>query len=159
MRKIYSFFIFFIIILFVSGCGQLNQNPPDYIKKVVTYKEETDGLMIYFILADASGEETTADGTVTLFISETRKEKDYWSDESTEKEVDLYSIEFDINKTDFHKAKIGQGAFEHTAIIYSMGRIKYSLFTEQPSEMYGKVRIAFQTPDRQMLRGEDTISF
>jgi hypothetical protein len=48
----------------MTGCG-LNSNPPDYVMEFVAYKEG-DGLIIDFVLADASGMPTTADGQVAL---------------------------------------------------------------------------------------------
>jgi hypothetical protein len=55
--------------LAMAACG-LNSNLPEYGKDFVAYKEDPDGLVIYFILADASGIPTTAGGKVAVSIVE-----------------------------------------------------------------------------------------
>lgn len=148
-----------MIVLFMSGCTRLNDNPPAYIKSVVAYKEGMDGLAIYFILADCSGSMTTSNGKVNLIISETYRDYQSWNYKSIEKEIELFSISFDIKKTDFQKAKVGMGMFEREAILYPIGRIPYSLFKRKPSEMTGKIKLEFQIPDSQIFKGEETITF
>ena len=146
-------------IMFLSGCAQLNDNPPEYVKDVVAYKEGSEGLMIYFILADASGAMTTSDGKVTLTIYETDIEWSFWRSEFIETEVKLYSASFNVKKQDFRKTKVGIGAFEHEVILCPVGRIEYSSFTKRPSKMTGKVKLEFQRPDGRVLKGEGTIIF
>jgi hypothetical protein len=80
--------ILLAVIVLISSCV-LNQNPPDYMKDVLAYKEGSDGLVIYFILADSSGQMTTADGLINLIISETKTAR--LSDTKTE--VVLFSID------------------------------------------------------------------
>lgn len=159
MKKPCSFVIIILVLLFISGCGQLNDNPPDYVKSVTAYKEGAEGLMIYFILADASGAMTTSDGKVSLTISETRREWSSWRSGFIETEEELYSIAFSVKKTDFRKTKVGMGAFEHEVILYPIGRVTYSSFRRKPSEMTGKVKIEFQRPDGRILKGEETVFF
>ena len=147
-------------ILVICGCDLiLNENPPHYIKNVAAYKEGTDGILIYFILADESGAMTTSDGSVTITVSETISKWSSTNDDYIEKDHVLYSTTIGAKKTDFRKTKIGMGAFERDAIIFPVGRIEYSLFRSNPSETTGKVKIEFQRPDGKILKGEDSIFF
>jgi len=146
-------------VMFLSGCAQLNSNPPEYVKNVAAYKEGSDGLVVYFILADASGAMTTSDGEVTLTIFETHNEFSYTTYEIINRDEELFMASLNVKKADFYKTKVGMGAFEHDAIIFSFGRIPYSAFLRKPSEMSGKVKLEFRTPDGRVLEGEETIIF
>lgn len=121
-------------ILLTFGCSQLNDNPPEYIKEFVVYKEG-QGLMIYLILADESGAMTTSDGGVILTISYT----------AYNKEIVLKEIYRKVKKSDFQKAKVGLGPFQREVILYPIGRIPYdgSLVGK-----WGKARIEFITYNR-----------
>ncbi len=158
MKKLCSFIL--LLIIFVSGCDLLlNDNPPSYIKDVVAYKEGSEGIEIYFILADDSGAMTTSDGTVFLTITETHTEWNTRVSKFIEIEEKLYSKTISVKKTDFRKAKVGTGAFEHEVILYLIGRVDYSSLTKKPSEMSGKVKVEFQMPNGKLLKGETTIFF
>ena len=157
MKKLFICFIMFFVLF--SGCASLNDNSPAYVKEVVAYKEGSEGLMIYFILADSSGSMTTSDGYVTLTISETHSEWSSLTSEYIDTEITLYSASFEVKKTNFQKAKVGVGAFEHEVILCSLGRIDYSSFRKRPSEISGKVKIEFQTHNALRYKGEDTIFF
>ena len=148
-----------IMAMLLVSCGQLNQKPADYVKDVTAYKEGSDGVMIYFILADASGAMTTSDGTVTLTITQTRWAVDPHSYQPTEADVFLYTTNFKVRKSDFQRTKVGIGAFKRDAILYPVGRITYSTFDKYPSELTGKVKLWFQTADGRPLRGEGTVIF
>jgi len=157
MKKLCSFVII-LVLLFVSGCSSLNENAASYIKDTVAYKEGDSALVVYFILADASGVMTTSSGKVYLTISESHSE---WSgSDFVETNVELYSVSFNVVKTDFQKTKVGTAAFEHVVILCSFGRITYSSFTRKPSEMTGKVKIEFH-PDGagSVLTGSSTVIF
>ena len=136
----------FTFILALVSCG-LNQNPPSYMKEVVAYKEGSDGLVAYFILADGSGAMTTGNGSVTIKITE---------ETSTGRERQLYSRTITVSNSNFYKTKVGRGAFEHDAILCSFGRITYSSFVLKPSESMGKIKIEF-TGNGKVMSGEDTI--
>ncbi len=148
-----------LIISLISGCTRLNDNPPTYIKSIVAYKEGADGFMIYFVLADSSGAMTTASGTARLDICEIRKELLPWNNVSTDEEIKLYSVVFNIKNTDFKKTKIGANAFEREAILYPVGRISYSMFDEIPSKSTGKIKLSFRAPYGNPLNEEETITF
>jgi len=135
-----------IIILLLMGCG-LNQNPPSYIKQVSAYKEGSDGLVIYFILADSSGAMTTSEGTAKIVITEER---------SSGKDTTLYQKTVTVNLSSFVKTKIGQGSFQREAILFSFGRIPYSSLTLKPQASSGKVKIEF-TAGSKTMQGEDSI--
>jgi len=141
-----------ICVAAMSGSSVgLNDNPPDYVKDVVALEEGSDGLSIYFILADASEKMTTSESTVTLTIVQ----DDLFSDA----EVELYSRVVEVKKADFQEGTAGLGAFKHEVIAYRFARLDYSSFKEMPSESSGKVRIEFKTPDGRILTGEDTVFF
>ncbi len=156
MKKPLSF-VLILTGLFIFGCSKLNDNPPDYVKDGAAYKEGIEGLMIYFILADASGAMTTSEGKVSLTISEAHSKWFSWSFEFIETE--LYSMSFNVKKTDFRKAKMGIGASEREVILCPIGRIVYSSFSRKPSEMTGKVKMIFQRPDGRILKGEERVFF
>lgn len=122
-----------------------SSRPPDYVKEVVAYKEGTRAFAIYFILADANGVETSAAGKTTLEITS-------GSDR-------LLSFDIDVEESDFTRAKLGRGAFEHEGLICSFGRIAYSRFSKQPTTSTGKVRVKFQLANGRVLEGEDTVFF
>lgn len=153
-------FALILAILFIFGCNNLNksplnENPPDYIKSVNVYKEGSEGIMIYFILADASGAMTTSDGSVTLTI--VPEDRDCWACYG-----DLYNMSYTVKKTNFQKAKVGIGAFEHEVILCSIGRIPYSSFQLYylPEEVRtGEVKLEFQRPDGKILKGKSVIFF
>ena len=147
-----------LIVLGLIGCVSLNENPPNYIKSVVAYKEGP-GLAVYFVLADINGAMTTSDGRATLIISETKLDWDSQYFENIERESVLYSNSFVIQKNNFCLTKVGIGAFEHNVILYSFGRIAYSSFRKQPTEMFGKIKLIFQKPDGQIIEGEDSVLF
>jgi len=134
--------------LLVSGCS-MNTNPPDYIKKFTVY-QEGDGLVIYFILADKSGQVTTYDGEATMEIKTIPTDwneikeayekharnlgigsgeylNEYGKSEALRKaERVVFSKKYAIKKENFVKTKIGRGAFEQDEILFSFGRIPYS---------------------------------
>jgi len=146
------------IILLFNACG-LNQNPPSYIKEVVAYKEGSDGLVVYFVLADSNGQPTTASGKININIlgKTSFDDKDY----------ELFSRSYDVSISDFRETKVGRGSFERKVILYSFGRIPYLYLNVDPQRMYseklitsrGKVIIEFETQSGRKLSGEDTISW
>jgi len=143
----------------LSGCS-MNTNPPDYIKQFTVYKEG-DGIIIYFILADKSGQMTTYDGEANIEVRTTptdfdeirRAEKnfaedvgigvDYLSKEARKQalrkvENVVFKQEYAIRKEDFVKTRIGRGMLQQDVIIYSLGRIPYP----SPESVKGRKGIA-----------------
>lgn len=150
--------VFACVTLLVAGCG-LNENPPSYIKEVVSYREGIDGMVVYFVLADDNGAETTWDGHVDLRVTETHRRWSSVGSGYVEEERELYLTGRLVSRRDFARAKVGQGAFERGRIIYSFGRVTYSSFSQRPSgSSAGKVKAEF-IADGRTLRGEDTILF
>ena len=143
MKKL---FLTLSIVILIMGCG-LNQNPPSYIKQVSAYKEGSDGLVVYFILADSSGAMTTSEGTVIIEISEER---------SNGNSVILYKKTVPVLLSGFSKTKIGQGSFQRDAILFSFGRITYSSLISKPQAFSGKVKIDF-TSGGKTMQGEESI--
>lgn len=154
----YCFVIAVILATLLTSlsCSTSNVSPPEYVKDVVALKEGTDGITIYFVLADNTGTETAAAGDVRLRIVEERGS--YLTDKY---EVTLYETSFTVKTSDFQKAKIGIGAFERERLIYYYGRISYDEFWRQPWEDFAtdKVIIEFTTENGSVLKGEDTIFF
>jgi hypothetical protein len=45
-----------IVVMGAAACSfPANTAPPDYVKQVTAYKEGSDGVFVYFILADDRG--------------------------------------------------------------------------------------------------------
>jgi len=87
--------VILIMLIFCIGCP-LNDNPPRYIKNIAAYKEGSDGIVVYFILADSTGAMTVSDGIVNLIISEMST-----SLRANDKPIILYERVFIINKKRF----------------------------------------------------------
>ena len=129
----------------------LTEATPEYIKEVVVYKEGADGLVVYFVLADAQGAMVCSSGTATLIISDT----------SSNQKTVLYDEKYHLSKEHFHRATVGLGAFKRKVILCSFGRLTYSSFEKLPDEdSFGKVEVQFRRePDGRILEGSDTIYF
>jgi hypothetical protein len=100
-----------------SGPPPLNTNPPAYIKSLAVYREGYDGLVIYFVLADASGQPTTSSGPVHLVILDKRGTVD-----------PLYLDYKRISAAEFRRTTVGRGPYTQETLMYSFGRIPYSAF-------------------------------
>lgn len=146
-----------------TGCPNLsvglNEAPPNYVKSFTAYKEGSDGLMLYFILADKTGAMTTAAGAMDIEIVETSHEYSKYEQRVIERETLLFKDTYYVVRKDFQLAKIGTGAFEHEAIICPLGRLTYSKFRAVPSEHLGKIRATFRTIDERKLPAEETVFF
>ena len=126
----------------------LNQATPSHIRSTVAHREGTDGLIVYFVLVDSSGRETTANGTVTLRIVE----ENFRGTERV-----LLTRTREVSASDFRRATVGSGAFERQVILYSFGRIRHSSFTSRPQESSARVNIEFTTTAGRRMEGRDTI--
>jgi hypothetical protein len=145
MIKQMAVLICLLAVLVACGCvGTSNSSPPEYIKTVSAIKAG-DGQQIYIILADKSGQETTSDGTITITIEDNTRL--------------LYKSSQTVSKTEFQNAKLGMGAFQHDALILSLGRLAYSELLSKPKGLTGKVTITFTTPDKRDLKGDATVFF
>lgn len=142
-RTIYSI-IGAIAISLINGCNK-NSNPPEYIKDVVAYKEG-DGVVVYYVLADANGQMTTAEGVYDLIISQEGNE--------------LLSSRREAHSMDFQNTEVGMGAFAHKVLLYPVGRIRYSDFRRfQNDNGVGKVEIRFRQEGKPILSGSTTLMF
>ena len=139
----------------VAGCS-LPTSAPTYIKDVVEYEEGTDAIVVYFVLADRNGADTTAAGTVHLQIIQ--EESGYLTGTTT---TTLFDTILFVSNSDFFKTTVGMGAFERERIIYNFGRITYDQFDRYPSGDFasGKVIIEFTTASGLVLTGETSIFF
>jgi nitrogen fixation protein FixH len=121
---------------------------PEYIKNVCAYKEGSDGIVVYFTLADAQGKTIACNsGTVTINIFEGEKE--------------IFTFSLIVSKDYFQKATVGLGSFQREVVACCLGRLKYSVLGCKPSG-WGKVEIRFWKPVEmggEILTGEDTLLF
>ncbi len=145
----------------LCGCESttpLNSNPPAYIKEVVAYKEGHEGMVVYLVLADEKGVETTADGTLTITISETEGHG------STAHYRELMKTNLVIMRSQFTKTTVGQGPYEREAVILSLGRLVQEDFLLKPLTRSGDVSVYFRpTIDvkdtERVLEGRTTVAF
>ena len=137
--------------LAVAGCG-LNSNPPDYVKEFVAYKEG-DGLVIYFVLADASGAPTTADGKVAMSIVE----ETYTPGKQVKT---LFNTSFTLTRSQFVETTVGRGSFARTVVLCPLGRLRYSTFDAQPSDPgHGLIYMVFTTGAGSSFSEKTRVSF
>lgn len=123
----------------------MNSSPPDYIKQVSAIKDG-DGLQIYFVLADKSGQMTTADGSFVL--------------EVTQKDETLFlSNPVNVTKNGFEKRSVGMGNLAHDVIMHLVGRLSYKDMRSAPKTGMGEVKITFTTADGQKIEGKDNVFF
>lgn len=120
------------------GGGGLPTNPPAYVDNVYASEAGADGISIYYILADANGQQTTSDGYVSIKISD--------------KSGTLFTGGKNVTASEFGKYKVGQGAFEHEAILQNIGRLT---LRREPSGSVDVV-ITFTTPEGEDLTGKTT---
>lgn len=150
--------VLMVIVVGLSSCGN-NTNPPEYIKQVVAYKEGSDGLMVYVVLADKDGNPTSADALIE-FIFEAKKTY-------TDGYVQVWHDYKTVKASDFTTSTVGIGALEHKVLLYSLGRITYDLFTKpfpwkvDPDlyHAYGRVRVSFYNKSEKKVEGEARITF
>jgi len=147
--------ILLLIIFLVFGCNpSLNSNSPDYLKQFTVYKDG-DGIAIYFILADSSGQMTTCDGEAIISIRASHY--DYKG------ELKLYDSGYPVRKDRFIKTKVGMGPFQHEAILYTLGRISfrsfpYNIESLKEKNWKGKVKFEFSSVGR-FFKGEESFYF
>lgn len=122
----------------VLGGGGLPDNPPAYVDNVYATEAGTDGISIYYILADANGQQTASDGRVQIKV--------------TDKSGTLFDGGKNVTASEFGKYKVGQGAFEHEAILHNLGRIA---LRREPSGSVDVV-VTFTTPEGEDLTGKTT---
>jgi hypothetical protein len=133
----------------ISPPGPLNQNPPTYLKSLTVYREGYDGLVIYFVLADANGQPTAASGQFHLEIQDSR---------GTVSPLFMFSKPFTASQ--FSRATVGQGPYARGTILFSFGRIPYSAFIRTTSEqevyveltVYASAAGTFKARERMLLR-------
>lgn len=133
-----------LAILAVCGClggGGLPDNAPAYVDDVYAAKAGTDGISIYFILADETGQQTTAAGYVGIRVSD--------------KSGTLFDAGKNVTASEFQKATLGQGAFKHDAIILNVGRLT---LRREPSGTV-TTEITFTPRGADPLKGDTTTYF
>ena len=123
------------------------------MKDVVAYKEGTDGIVVYFVLADSSGQPTTGSGKAKLTIYE--EDTNYRTNTTTERI--LYTTDRNVTIDNFQNAEVGRGSFARKVILCSFGRIPQSRFTRKPNESTAKVKIEFETSSGKKFSGEDSV--
>lgn len=138
----------------------LNFNSPAYVKQLTAYKEGSDGIAIYFALADERGSVIAASGQVTLVVVETYLDKN-WLGQEKEYERKLFQNVSHVDRFDFQNLEIGLAAFSRRMLVFPIGRIPYSRFSTKPSKRVGKVRVVFipDADNSKPLNAEEEISF
>jgi len=152
-------------IVVLGACSLPNTNPPEYIKQFTVYKEG-DGLVIYFILADSSGQMTTCDGEAVLIIKKLPSDFDeiqeayeklarklgvsssYLSEAGKREALEraeevIFDKKYSVKKESFINTKIGRGAFESSATLFPFGRIPYNLLGKYTLRGKGKAELTF----------------
>jgi hypothetical protein len=160
LHRMLSSALMILVVLMMTSCDlmPLNDAPPSYIKQVTTYKEGSDGIMIYIVLAASNGAMTTSDGEMILEIVEVKNHYDIYRGMSKSRKV-LYSAVREVSKKEFIKKKVGIGAFEHEIIMYPIGRLSYQYFSEKPSELTGEVIVSFKPKNGAEITGNETVFF
>lgn len=148
-----GFVIGAIATVLLSGCGlSMNTNTPSYVKDVAAYKEGSDGIVVYFVLADRAGQPTAAEGNVILNIYESAG---YGEDESRQL---LHTMNGRVGIKEFQRTQVGLGAFKRDVVLCSFGRLTYSEIGARP-HMSGVVEVVFDADRGGRFRGETTVSF
>jgi hypothetical protein len=111
--------------------------PPVYVKDVVAMAAGSDGLTVYFTLADNNGGYTGSAGTVEVAIH----------DGANKVGGILFDQSFPVKQSDFQEAQVGVGAFAHTVLLCNIGRITHSEFNGNPQQSVGTVTITFTLPN------------
>jgi len=118
----------------------------DYMKELVVLPEGTDGMQVYFILADQYGQQVKASGHVVFKIIH-------------EGSV-LYYKECHISQHDFVDTEVGLGDFERPASLYAFPRISYDQLAYIPKDMFGiaqiEVRVIFTERNGKTVKGSGT---
>jgi hypothetical protein len=144
-----------LLALMLCGCNlSLNSDPPEYIKQFSAYKEG-DGLMMYFVLADASGNMTTHDGQGLVEIRASHYD--------SRDELRLLDIKFEVKKEKFRRADVGMGAFKHEVILFPIGRVSFQSFNYTVDDLKegnwkGKVRLEISSEGR-VFKADETFYF
>jgi len=154
MKKSILFCIIGIIVL--SGCAYTPR--VDYVKDVTAYPEG-DGIVVYFILADATGQMVKAKGhgSLNVYLITTR-----WEGYNlVDKETLLFKDDFEVQLSDFVQTTVGLGSFEHDALILPYGRLSYSGLRINPQRadfgfMSLKIGFEFQEESGKTVRGRTT---
>ena len=148
MKRLITTILLASLWLLAACDAQLNSAPPSYVKDITCYKEGSDGIMIYIVLADETGAMTTASGTLKMTILE------------SEYSYPIFSLDTPVQHSLFQRAKVGMGAFEHEVILLNLGRITYGSFSTPPKEMStGKLVVELTTEDGRVIKGDKTCGF
>lgn len=137
----------------VNSVGSSNSNPPVTAKEVNASKSGHDGISVYFVLTDKNGKSVASDGTAMLEIGVG---------------TPLFTMSYNIHKSDFNEITVGQGIYASKEIMCSLGYIPYTQFSQKPytSGMENvpyressTVTLYFKTPDGNTLRGVSQIQW
>jgi hypothetical protein len=144
--------IIVVSMAFACSCGGMstNHNLPSYVKTVTAYKEGPDGIVVYFVLADAQGSMTTADGAVHIQVNE--KMSDGY-------ESNILDVTYPVRASEFVRTKVGMGAFEREVLLFPIGRVTYSQFKRIPNDERGVIHLTFLPAAGGALKGEDETIF
>lgn len=142
-----------------SSCTKLNDRPPTSILEVDGFGKGDATMTATFVLGDAGGRMTTADGTVRVTIFELQRA---WAPAAgvwTERSVPLFTTLHNVHRSDFAEVRDPADDGRPRTILYSLGVLHYTDFDHRPTTTQGLVQVAFHTTDGRVLKGEDRFNF
>jgi hypothetical protein len=162
-KKFFYLVVVLVSVVMAVGCkpnkaSVPRANPASYIKTLSVNREGSDGLSIQMVLADAAGNYTIEEGTLSIRIAEERK--DIGGRTLRVWQEPLFTGTIPVSKDRF------QSSSSSTYAYWVSPRIAYSQFTSQPwiesKGPYllgglGKLTVSFATQSGNTLKGEADI--
>lgn len=125
-----------------------SSDPPAAIQQVVAYRFKSEGIIVYLVLEDRAGKQTTSMGYVSLVI----KDRDTGQV--------LYRTSRTVQSSDFVETQVGTGLFAERRLVYSFDLIPYEQFSYQPKDKDSiiQVDVAFSRTGGSTLRGTTLVT-
>ncbi len=141
------------------SCARLNERPPTSILSVNGFGKGEGTMAVTFVLGDARGAMTTADGTARVTVFELKKVWAPLAGAWGERRVPLYTTVLHVRRRDFAEVRDPADDGRPETILYSLGILRYDQFDHPPTEARGLVEVAFHTADGTVLKGSDQFNF
>jgi hypothetical protein len=123
-----------------------SEKPPASIQRLVAYRYGEEGIVVYFLLADRDGRQTSASGEATLTVK------------GAHTDTVFYRTSRWVNANDFVETQVGAGIFSRRRLVYSFDLIPYRDFLYHPNGIAIKVTLVFAPPDGSALYSETYVS-
>ena len=143
----------------LSSCTRLNSRPPASILSVSGFGKGKGTMAVTFVLGDASGAMTTADGTARVTVFELEKVWAPLAGVWTDRKVPVFTTVVEVHRRDFAEVRDPVDTGRPETILYSLGLLHYDQFDRRPTEPRGLVEVAFHTADGRILKGSDQFNF